>query len=173
MPKVIENASEQIIKAGKDVLAEKGFDDFNMRDVAKKCQMAIGTLYNYFPSKDGLIAKILFLDWNEYLNEVNMDAESGDDLFTCLNLIFDDLVDFVLKYEELYKKRLEISDFSYEDNSISLDLQIVISNLIKKYGYSVSDFEEAFIAEAFLFYAVRRDFSYSKLDMVIHKIIKP
>ena len=30
MPKVIENASEHIIKAGKDILAEKGFDDFNM-----------------------------------------------------------------------------------------------------------------------------------------------
>lgn len=173
MPKVIENLFDDIIIAGKEILNEKGYDEFSMRDVSSKINIATGTIYNYFKSKNALIFNILYKDWQCFLSEIEDDLASADSLDDSLELIFNDLVDFVLKYEDLYKKHLEIRDFSYEDNSIALDLQIIISNLIKKYNYSVTEFEEAFIAESFLFYAVRRDFSYNKLDGVIQKIIKP
>ena len=65
MSKQIENAKNAIIKAAEEELhKEEGFN-FSMRKIAKKCNMAVGTLYNYFPDKFSLVETILKEEWME------------------------------------------------------------------------------------------------------------
>jgi AcrR family transcriptional regulator len=50
---------ERIIRAALDLAAEGGYDAVQMRDVAGRADVALGTIYHYFSSKDHLLAATL------------------------------------------------------------------------------------------------------------------
>ena len=56
MPKIIENLEKRLIAEAKRQIAESGYGATTIRSVAKGCNVGVGTVYNYFPSKDALIA---------------------------------------------------------------------------------------------------------------------
>ena len=47
---------ERVIRAAIDLAASGGYDAVQMRDVAAHGQVALGTIYRYFTSKDHLLA---------------------------------------------------------------------------------------------------------------------
>jgi len=46
----------RVLDAAMDLAAEGGYDAVQMRDVASRAQVALGTIYRYFSSKDHLLA---------------------------------------------------------------------------------------------------------------------
>jgi len=46
-----------------ELLDDRGYDDIQMRDVADRAGVALGTMYRYFPSKEQLFARVL-LEWS-------------------------------------------------------------------------------------------------------------
>lgn len=46
----------RVIRAAMELAAEGGYDAVQMRDVAARAQVALGTIYRYFSSKDHLLA---------------------------------------------------------------------------------------------------------------------
>lgn len=53
---------KRVIDAAMELGAEGGYDAVQMRDVAQRGQVALGTIYRYFSSKDHLLAAAL-VDW--------------------------------------------------------------------------------------------------------------
>src|SRR3954464_573317 len=49
---------QRVIRAALDLAAEGGYDAVQMRDVASRGQVALGTIYRYFTSKDHLLAAV-------------------------------------------------------------------------------------------------------------------
>ncbi|HZP30489.1 MAG TPA: TetR family transcriptional regulator [Acidimicrobiia bacterium] len=47
---------ERVLEAAMDLAGEGGYDAVQMRDVAARAQVALGTIYRYFSSKDHLLA---------------------------------------------------------------------------------------------------------------------
>ena len=78
MPKVIENLQVRILACARVLLLEQGIDGLNIRAVASACGVAVGMVYNYYGSKDQLIASIMLQDWlqnmREAVGEVNAAA---------------------------------------------------------------------------------------------------
>jgi TetR/AcrR family transcriptional regulator, cholesterol catabolism regulator len=54
---------KRIVAAAIDLAERGGYDAVQMRDVAKRANVALGTLYRYFPSKDQLLASV-WIDWS-------------------------------------------------------------------------------------------------------------
>src|SRR5918996_2468502 len=50
---------ERVIRAALDLGAEGGYDAVQMRDVAGRADVALGTIYRYFPSKDALLLAVM------------------------------------------------------------------------------------------------------------------
>jgi TetR/AcrR family transcriptional regulator, cholesterol catabolism regulator len=50
---------EGIIRAALELAAEGGYEAVHMRDVAARADVALGTIYHYFSSKDHLLAAVL------------------------------------------------------------------------------------------------------------------
>jgi AcrR family transcriptional regulator len=46
---------DRVIRAALELGAEGGYDAVQMRDVATRAEVALGTIYRYFPSKDALL----------------------------------------------------------------------------------------------------------------------
>ena len=48
-----------IVEAAARILERNGFEGFNTNAVAKKTGVSIGSLYQYFPSKDALLSALI------------------------------------------------------------------------------------------------------------------
>jgi AcrR family transcriptional regulator len=57
----------RIIRTALEMLSESDYDDIQMRDVAERADVALATLYRYFPSKEQLFAAVQ-LEWVEQLH---------------------------------------------------------------------------------------------------------
>jgi AcrR family transcriptional regulator len=49
----------RIVRAGKRLFARRGYAEVAMEDVAERAALAVGTIYNYFPSKSALLLAIV------------------------------------------------------------------------------------------------------------------
>ena len=59
MPKIIENLKERLLTEAKVQIDRDGYESVTIRSIAKGCGVGVGTVYNYFPSKEALIANLL------------------------------------------------------------------------------------------------------------------
>lgn len=50
---------ERVIRAARELGADGGYDAVQMRDVAARAEVALGTIYRYFPSKDALLLAVM------------------------------------------------------------------------------------------------------------------
>ena len=60
-------SKDAILLAGKELINEGGIQTLNMRDVAKRCNLSVGSVYNYFPSKEDLIIAAIEDVWTTIL----------------------------------------------------------------------------------------------------------
>ncbi|ATD55162.1 TetR/AcrR family transcriptional regulator [Clostridium chauvoei] len=70
MPKVIENLQEKIFDAAIKLFGEKGYENVDMKAIAKESNIAVGTLYNYYSNKRGLYIKVLESSWEGTFNKL-------------------------------------------------------------------------------------------------------
>ena len=84
MPKIIDNLEENILSAARRLVAEQGYAAVTMRAVAKECGIAVGTFYNYYPSKDAMLAACLLHDWQvgEVFDAVRAFQEQNRSIFS-------------------------------------------------------------------------------------------
>ncbi|MDF2803613.1 MAG: transcriptional regulator [Anaerocolumna sp.] len=64
----MEDKKTMIYTCAKDIFSTKGFKDTNISEITKRAGMAVGTFYNYYPSKEKLFMDI-FLEENEKLKK--------------------------------------------------------------------------------------------------------
>lgn len=64
---------QRVIRASLELAAVGGYDAVQMRDVAARAEVALGTIYRYFPSKDALLASGM-VQWMADL-EATVDAD--------------------------------------------------------------------------------------------------
>jgi AcrR family transcriptional regulator len=70
---------QRVIAAAMELASEGGYDAVQMRDVAARADVALGTLYRYFPSKDHLLLAALD-DWARALERrLAQKPPRGDD----------------------------------------------------------------------------------------------
>lgn len=54
-----QEREHRIVRAAEKLFARKGYSDVAMEDVAARAGLAVGTIYNYFPSKSALLLAIV------------------------------------------------------------------------------------------------------------------
>ena len=68
---------EQILSVCRAIIAEEGVSALSMRAVAERCHVALGSLYNYFPSKDDLLTAAVESVWEDIFREAQPEPEMG------------------------------------------------------------------------------------------------
>ena len=69
-------SKEEILKAGREIVATKGLKEINMRSVATKCNIALGTLYNYYANKDDLLLSVIESIWRDIFHLKSYNSNS-------------------------------------------------------------------------------------------------
>ena len=104
MPKIIENLRERIIAAARAVLADNGYGALSMRALARACDVAPGTIYNYFRNKDEIVATLALADWRDTLDRMNATAKGASDLEQGLSSLCDELNTFTAAYRPTWEQ---------------------------------------------------------------------
>jgi TetR/AcrR family transcriptional regulator, cholesterol catabolism regulator len=69
----------RVLDAALALATEGGYDAVQMRDVASRAQVALGTIYRYFASKDHLLAACQLETWRELDRRLDGRPLTGDD----------------------------------------------------------------------------------------------
>ena len=95
MPKVLTNVREGILLVGRELLAESGYDNLSMRQIAQRCGISVGTLYNHFPSKKMLVSDILRAQWDAHFRRMQQSAKAAGELVDRLMDVYSELRRFL------------------------------------------------------------------------------
>lgn len=62
-------SKSEVLKTCQDILINQGILAINIRSIASKCQISIGSVYKFFESKDEMILETVCLIWENMLSE--------------------------------------------------------------------------------------------------------
>lgn len=151
MPKIIENLREKLLAEARKQVEENGYAKTTIRSIARACGVGTGTVYNYFKSKDMLIASFVSEDWQRCLAE--MKQYGGKDCRKFLKNIHDALCRFIEENHALFSDADASVSFAavFATRHAQLRGQIadVLKPLCREYGRKDLFFAE-FVAEALL-----------------------
>ena len=68
MNKTVTSRAE-LLAAAKHIVYQEGLDQLNIRRLAKECGIALGSVYNYFPSKSDLIFGVIEDFWTHMFHD--------------------------------------------------------------------------------------------------------
>lgn len=156
MPKIIENVREQLLAVAKQQIAKQGYAKTTIRSVASECGLGVGTVYNYFKSKDMLIATFMLEDWQECLER--MKSSYSDDTEAVLRGIYDALQDFMVKHNALFADsdaaKVFATVFSQKHKLLRCQMADIILPLLSDSKAENKLFLAEFIAESLLTWTV-------------------
>ena len=113
MPKVIENLKENILYYAKTALLTRGYGSLSIRGVAKDCGIAVGTVYNYFSSKELLAASMMLEDWLAALESIRHGCQASETPEAALIALYKGLESFYDTYRSIF------NTFTFSDNERS------------------------------------------------------
>ncbi len=70
---------ERMLSATAELALEGGWDAVQMREVAQRAEVALGTLYRYFPSKEYLLVSVMIADIESLTERLSVRPAEGED----------------------------------------------------------------------------------------------
>ena len=117
MPKIIPGLRERLIKEAEQQLVTGGYTALTIRSVAKACHVAVGTVYNYFPSKDALLANYLLEDWKQCIAAAQAVSTYSETPKPVLRCIYDQLLSFAGRHEAIFRDEAASAAFAAASRS--------------------------------------------------------
>ena len=148
MPKIIENLESKLIEEAKKQVEQSGYGAFTIRSVAKACGVGVGTVYNYFPSKDDLLAAFLLCDWQKCMSAIVSASERSASPEPVLHCMFDQLLSYAQRHQAIFRDETAASNFAGAFSRYHGLLRAQLAAPVRK--YCGSDFQAEFVAESLL-----------------------
>ena len=148
MPKIIENLEQRLIEEARTQIEEAGYSAMTIRSVAKACGVGVGTVYNYFPSKEALAAAYLLADWKQCIAAVQAVSADSRHPRPVAQCIYDQLTAFSQRHLALFRDETAAASFSGSGSRYHGMLRIQLAQPLQKFCSSA--FAAEFLAEALL-----------------------
>ncbi|AQQ69687.1 HTH-type transcriptional repressor KstR2 [Limihaloglobus sulfuriphilus] len=126
---------EEILKAALKLFSEKGFHHVSMQEIAEASEFGVGSLYNFFKSKEALFEELIDGNADYIITEYNKTLEGPGDEKARLSAFIKKQPDIQEKFGKLI--RLYISEFEVRGLKLfklqekSQVYQIINSKLVK------------------------------------------
>lgn len=173
MPKIISGAKEKILIYTKKQLFEQGYASISLREIAKNCHMAVGTIYNYFPNKDTLIASVLLEDWMTTLQQMDIACSNSQNIEEGIYQIYVAIKNFCVKYREIFEQT------NSTVNAIHNRHHLLINQIYEKVNNVLLHFHEGtmsdlvfVLSECLLTCAIQENITDTSVQKTIHLLFR-
>ncbi len=174
MPKRIDDLQASLLAAAKTALLERGYRSLTIRGVANSCGVAVGTVYNYFPSKDVLAARVMLEDWEKALEDMRRECGAAQTAKEGLRAMFGAIRGFSALYRGAWRESgvRTRGNERYDAYRGKLRGQIaeIAGTLLARFGLTGDAYLPAFTAEMLLTLAADEGFDFNRLDQIIQKL---
>ena len=148
MPKIIMNLENRLMEEANRQILENGYCNTTIRSIASACGVGVGTVYNYFKSKEALLSRYLVAEWTECITAINAVSTYSDTPMPVLRCIYDKLQVYTERHHTLFQDPDAAASFS---NSFNRHRKIVREQLsVPLRKFCQDDFTAEFIAENML-----------------------
>ena len=184
LSRIIENPQQLILSRAKEILHNEGFKKLSMRNLSKKCGIALGTIYNYYSTKEELIIEMMSDYWKENLYVLEDILNSDDTLYIKLNEIFNKLSIFIKTFKEVWlkpefyenpgciKKSLEKENIYIEKLVIMIERILLKEEENNKIKIRLDSYETAkFILMNYITMVQMPIFKYSSFEMFLKELL--
>ncbi len=102
----------KILNTSKEIAINEGLSSINMRLIASKCNIALGSIYSYFPSKSDLLIATIECIWKDIFNfgDCSLHFDKFTDSIFC---IFETINTNLQKYPHFFTLHF----LSFDDNN--------------------------------------------------------
>lgn len=94
-------SKEEILQACREIVATDGLESLNMRLVAAKCNIAPGTLYNYYSDKNELLLGTIESVWRDIFHH-NDSFQCGNSFTEYVRALFTCMIDGAEEYPDFF-----------------------------------------------------------------------
>ncbi len=173
MPKILDDARDNLIRVARKQALTNGYPGMTIRSVAMECGYSVGTVYNYFRSKDLLVAAFMLEDWNREVEDMTAKCAEVSPA-EALKVIYDGLGHYSKLYASVFEDRTAQKSHALNNRSYHMRLLAQIADIIedalKRNGYTYSKLLPGFLAESLLMWEMRKC-SYEDLSEILNKLI--
>lgn len=132
-----QNKRELILEIAAPLFSANDFHEVNMELVAKKADIAKGTIYNYFKSKEELYFSIIDTRLSKLINELQKKIDEQVSVLEDLNGLILHVFMFMMKYQNFFllfqRTRLKLQSSNHiEIEDKMSQLKVMLFNIIKE-----------------------------------------
>jgi AcrR family transcriptional regulator len=148
MPKIIENLESKLTQEARRQIEEFGYQAVTIRSVAKACGVGVGTVYNYFQSKEDLLATYLLVDWKTCIAAIEAVSTYSESPAAVVRCIHDQLCRYAQRHQAIFRDEAAASSVAGSSSQYHGMLRGQLAAPLRK--FCSTDFAAEFIAEALL-----------------------
>ena len=168
MPKIIENLESKLIEEAFHQIRDVGYSATTIRSIAKACGVGVGTVYNYFPSKDALLASYLLDDWSECVTAINAVSTYSDTCKPVLHCIYDQLLAYTQRHQTIFQDDGAMASFAGSSAHYHAMLRSQLAAPLRK--FCENDFTADFIAESLLVWTIEGK-AFDDISGILEKLL--
>jgi AcrR family transcriptional regulator len=114
-------SQEAILSVGKEVVLEFGLQGLNIRDVARRCGVSVGSIYNYFPTKSDLIIATIESIWKDIMHDYK-DCEAQHSFVDNIQSLFFNIQKGTINYPSFFSAHsMSVATIDKEKGRESMD----------------------------------------------------
>ena len=147
MPKIIENIREKLLAEAKRQVSESGYSAMTIRSVATACGVGTGTVYNYFPSKDMLVASFMLDDWMLCMQGIEQGTAEAEDVRAALHCMYQELLTYKEKYANLFTDENAEASYTHSSTQRHHLLRAQLAEPLKTWTRKQDKVDASFLAE--------------------------
>lgn len=172
MPKILSNPQQNILKCGKDILLTEGYAELTMRKIAERCNIAVGTIYGYYKSKEYLCAAIMLEDWFKTVSYMKEQVDLSGTAIEGLETVFLLIKQYSDVYRDTWKTFSGAGAISEERHNMLIgQLVSVIDTLLIKFKINSEPGLNKFLAEIILGSSARQHVDFDEIKTFIKKLL--
>lgn len=172
MPKIIEDIKENILIETRRQIQEYGYSKVTVRSIASSLNVGVGTIYNYYSSKDMIVAAFMVEDWMKCLNEIK---ELIPNSLEHLKVVYDKLTQFIKEHEMLFSDSQAEKNYAVTSNKWHSVLRGQIAEIIllecEASEIEDKEFLSLYIAESLISWCLAGK-EYSELSPIFNVLLK-
>lgn len=102
------NQKEIILSSAKQIALEQGITKINIRSVAQKSGISIGTVYNYYPTKADLLVAVIEDFWSEAFEKINFKTLEGKNFYEKIQEVYDNLYTYLHNFKDNWLEQISL-----------------------------------------------------------------